>query len=88
MQPPTSLAPSATAVTDSPERVAGGLHQRIVGLLAEGIAAAEGAQVIMEIYFSQQDRDPSNNDNYCRLMDWLKAARRYRDKQANEKADR
>ena len=57
--------------------------QHMVSLLADGIAAAEGAQVIAELYFEQQSRDPSNNDNYCRLMDWLKAARRHRDKQAN-----
>ncbi len=49
--------------------------QRLVILLTDGIAAAEGAQVIMELYFSDRDRDPSNNDNYCRLMDWLKASR-------------
>lgn len=71
----TRRAPSESSTADS--------VQRMVGLLTDGIAAAEGAQVIIELYFQQQDRDPVNNDNYCRLLDWLKAARRHRDKQAN-----
>jgi hypothetical protein len=60
-----------------------GSLERMVSLLTDGIAAAEGAQAIMELYFENQDRDPHNNDNYCRLVDWLKAARRHRDEQAN-----
>ena len=33
--------------------------------------ALAGAASIMQIYFEDQGRDPSNNDNYCRVMDAL-----------------
>jgi hypothetical protein len=56
----------------------------LVSLLADGIKAAEGAQVIMEAYYEDDYRDPCNSDQYCRLMDWLKAARRHQEKQAND----
>lgn len=60
-------------------------NTRVVGLLASGLEAAEGAQVLAELYFAQQGRDPSNNDNYCRLLDWIKDVRRALGKQPNEK---
>jgi len=73
------MTPMIATETDQPGSV-----QRMVSLLTDGIAAAEGAQVVMEVFIISQNRDPSNNDNYCRLMDWLKAARRHRDEQAND----
>lgn len=44
-------------------------------LLQRGIEAAEGALVLADCYFDQDGRDGYNNDNYCRLIDWLKEAR-------------
>lgn len=61
-----------------------GSFQRMVSLLADGIKAAEGAQVIVEAYYEDDYRDPSNSDQYCKLMDWLKDARRQVE-QANAK---
>ncbi len=59
----------------------------LVGLLAAGLEAAEGAQVLAECYFDLQEREPSNNDNYCRLLDWIKDARRALGKQPNDQAE-
>ena len=42
--------------------------------LAEARVVAEGAQIVIEAMFSDVGRDPCNNDNYCRLMDWIKGA--------------
>lgn len=61
-------------------------HQRLVGLLASGLEAAEGAQVLADLYFEQTDRDGYNNDNYCRLLDWIKDTRRALGKQPNKKS--
>ncbi len=55
----------------------------LVGLLASGLEAAEGAQVVIEAKFANEDRDPHNNDNYCRLIDWMKDVRRALGKQPN-----
>ena len=74
---------SAPDVTEQPAGVAGGSHQRMVGLLASGLEAAEGAQVLADLYFEQTARDGYNNDNYCRLLDWIKDARRALGKQPN-----
>ena len=41
--------------------------------VAEAFAALNGAQVLAECYFADHGRDPANNDNYCRICDWLKA---------------
>lgn len=60
--------------------------QRLVGLLEAGLEAAEGAQVLSECYFKLQEREPTNNDNYCRLLDWIKDARRALVKQPNVKS--
>jgi len=57
-------------------------------LLVRGIAAAEGAQVLAECYFERAGRDGFNNDNYCRLLDWLKDARRALGKQPNAPGER
>ena len=54
----------------------------IVGLLARGLEAAEGAQVVMEAWCAE-GYDPFNNDNYCRLMNWMRDARRALGKQPN-----
>jgi hypothetical protein len=35
------------------------------------IAAIEGGLVLARCYFDGQGRDPSNNDNYCRMVDAL-----------------
>lgn len=43
-------------------------------VIAEGIRAASGAVVSIESLFAQQERDPFNSDNYCRLLDWIKKA--------------
>jgi len=64
-----------------------GSFQRMVSLLADGIKAAEGAQVIVEAYYEDDYRDPSNSDQYCKLMDWLKDARRQME-QANDGTER
>lgn len=45
------------------------------GLLAEGLKAAEGAQVIANCYFGEHGLDPCNNDNFCRLMDWIRVVK-------------
>jgi hypothetical protein len=46
----------------------------LLGLLASGLEAAEGAQVVMEAWCSE-GREPGVNDNYCRLIDWIKEVR-------------
>jgi hypothetical protein len=48
-----------------------------LSLLIDGIAAAEGAVVTIESLFQSVNRDPCNNDNYCRLKDWIAEARRF-----------
>lgn len=55
----------------------------LVSLLKSGLEAAEGAQVLAECYFDLQEREPTNNDNYCRLLDWMKDVRRALEKQYN-----
>ncbi len=40
-------------------------------LINDGVAAARGALVIMDSYFVITGVDPTNNDNYCRLLDWI-----------------
>lgn len=47
----------------------------LVVLLARGLQAAEGAQVVIEAKFDEEGRCPYNNDNYCRLLDWMGNAR-------------
>lgn len=54
----------------------------LVGLLTSGLEAAEGAQVVMEAWCAD-GRDPCNNDNYCRLLDWMKDVRRALREQPN-----
>ena len=48
----------------------------IVELLASGLAAAEGAQIVMEEW-CPAGCFPSNNDNYCRILDWMKDVRHH-----------
>ena len=40
--------------------------------IARGVQAAEGAKVIAEAW---APGDPCNNDNYCRLLDWIKESK-------------
>ena len=44
-------------------------------LLKRGLEAAEGAIVLAECFFDREGRDGCNNDNYCRLIDWIKDVR-------------
>ena len=44
-------------------------------LLKRGLEAADGALVLANCYFERDGRDGCNNDNYCRLLDWMKDAR-------------
>lgn len=57
----------------------------LVGLLTSGLEAAEGAQVVMEAWCAE-GRDPFNNDNYCRLLDWMKDVRRALGKQPDDES--
>lgn len=75
---------SQTDVTDGPKAPPAVVSSELVGLLTAGLEAAEGAQVLAECYFDLQEREPSNNDNYCRLLDWMKDVRRVLGKQPNE----
>ena len=43
--------------------------------LRSAVGAVMGLVVLADLYFERQGRDPYNNDNYCRAMDWLKTAR-------------
>ena len=45
-------------------------------LLRDGVVAAEGAVVLAERWFDQNERDPLANGKYCRLTDWIKKAKR------------
>jgi hypothetical protein len=55
----------------------------LVLLLARGIEAAEGAQVVIEAKFDAEGRCPYNNDNYCKLLDWIGEAKSALAKQQN-----
>lgn len=46
-------------------------------LLVRGLEAAEGALVLADLYFGSNGEynDGLNNDNYCRLVDWIYAAK-------------
>jgi len=49
--------------------------QALTKLLADGLAAAEGARVTLEAWADDIDAHPHNHDNYCRLLDWMRAAK-------------
>lgn len=51
-------------------------HREHYKLLSDGFEAAEGAQVIMNLYFERDNRDPGNNTNYCRVVDWINKTRK------------
>lgn len=40
------------------------------------IEAAEGAVVTLEAWAESLGKEPTNNDNYCRLKDWLRDAKK------------
>ena len=52
-----------------------------INLLISGLAAAEGARVLADCYFERDDRDGDNNDNYCRLCDWIEETKSFLEKQ-------
>jgi hypothetical protein len=60
----------------------------LVRLLASGIEAAEGAQVVIEAKFDAEGRCPYNSDNYCRLLDWMAEAKTALAKQPNDRTER
>jgi len=85
---PGTKSMSAPAILDSPTASPGVRCSDMVGLLAAGLEAAEGARVLADCYFERDGRDGYNNDNYCRLLDWIKDARRALGKQPNAEAHR
>lgn len=70
-------------VTEQPATPTPVVCSDMVGLLTAGLEAAEGARVLADCYFERDGRDGYNNDNYCRLLDWIKDARRALGKQPN-----
>lgn len=65
------------------EQPSGVTADELIRLLAKGLEATKGAQVIMNAYFERVNRDPYNNDNYCRLQDWMVNVQQVLKKQSN-----
>ncbi len=59
-------------------------EEALLDIIREGVKAAEGACVTIEAIYANNGDEATNDDNYCRLMDWLSEARILVDKADKE----